>query len=326
MRAQIGSPTARNLAAILKRLKFVRDIGIGAELADRVHPHRFRQLARESAVAPSFLLSDYSLRRRRATISARLIDLEQSLPDAAVTMFNKQTASLFARAMVRQRRGYAAKAGDVGRLMRAFGATIGAIADAREEGGDVLAAVEERVGIATLLSLRPQVDEIAGLADEDLLVRAADKYMTLRRYAPAFLDAFTFRASRREPALAAVETLRELNQSGRKQVPPDAPMPFSAKWKKLIKRADGTIDRRLYETAAVATVRDRLNSGDVWIEGTRNYRPFDEYLLPRAEVPAVAANSGCRQARPTTSPGDPSYSTGGCGASRARSGAERWKA
>lgn len=137
LRDAAGAPTARNLSALLKRLKFVRDIGIDAELADRIHPHRFRQLAREGAVAPSFLLSDYSLRRRRATIAARLIDLEQSLADAAVAMFGKQTASLFARAKVRQRRGYAAKAGDVGRLMRAFGATIGAIADAREEGSDV---------------------------------------------------------------------------------------------------------------------------------------------------------------------------------------------
>ncbi len=64
LRDAAGAPTARNLATLLKRLKFVRDIGVGAELADRIHPHRFRQLAREGAVAPSFRLSDYSLRRR----------------------------------------------------------------------------------------------------------------------------------------------------------------------------------------------------------------------------------------------------------------------
>lgn len=49
------------------------------------------------------------------------------------------------------------------------------------------------------------------------------------------------------------------------------------------------IDRRLYETAVLATLRDRLRSGDLWIDGSRHYRRFDAYLLPRAEVPAAAA-------------------------------------
>ena len=35
---------------------------------------------------------------------------------------------------------------------------------------------------------------------------------------------------------------------------------------------------------AAATLRDRLRSGDVWIERTRNYQRFDEYLLPPADV------------------------------------------
>jgi hypothetical protein len=52
------------------------------------------------------------------------------------------------------------------------------------------------------------------------------------------------------------------------------------------------IDRRLYETAVIATLRDRLRSGDLWIDGSRNYQRFDTYLLPRAEVPAAAATLG----------------------------------
>ena len=39
----------------------------------------------------------------------------------------------------------------------------------------------------------------------------------------------------------------------------------------------------------MATLRDRLRSGDLWIDGSRNYRRFDAYLLPRSEVPAAAA-------------------------------------
>ncbi len=40
-------------------------------------------------MAPAFLLSGYSVLRRRATVVAQLVDLECRLNDAAVDMFNK---------------------------------------------------------------------------------------------------------------------------------------------------------------------------------------------------------------------------------------------
>jgi hypothetical protein len=53
------SPSARNLIGILARLSYVRAINIDARLAERIHERRYRQLLREGAVAPAFLLSDY---------------------------------------------------------------------------------------------------------------------------------------------------------------------------------------------------------------------------------------------------------------------------
>ena len=145
--------------------------------------------------------------------------------------------------------------------------------------------------------------------------------MTFRRFAPAFLEAFRFRAAGgRDGALAAVKLLQELNRTGRREVPADAPRPFSKAWKSLVGSGAKT-DRRLYETAVISTLRDRLRSGDLWIDGARNYRRFDAYLLPRAEVPAAAAppRPARRRARPTWREGASSW-TGGCAASPARSG------
>ena len=49
---------------------------------------------------------------------------------------------------------------------------------------------------------------------------------------------------------------------------------------------------RLFQTAVLATLRDRLRSGDVWVERSANYRRFDSYLLPPDAVPAIAAKLG----------------------------------
>ena len=42
-------------------------------------------------------------------------------------------------------------------------------------------------------------------------------------------------------------------------------MPFRKEWKRLVTE-EGRPDRRLYETAVFATLRDKLRSGDVWVE------------------------------------------------------------
>jgi len=60
-------------------------------------------------------------------------------------------------------------------------------------------------------------------------------------------------------------------------------LPFRKEWRRLVTET-GKPNRRLYETAVLATLRNRLRSGDVWVERSSNYRRFDSYLLP---VPAV---------------------------------------
>ncbi|EDP62690.1 transposase Tn3 [alpha proteobacterium BAL199] len=285
------SPSTGNLNDLLDRLAYVRDIGLDPSIADLVHEYRFRQFVREGSVAPAFLLSDYAQNRRRATLAAVMLDLETRIADAAISMFDKLVGSLFTRARRGQERRYQATTRDVGQLMRLFGRTIDALTAARDSDDDPVALVDEAVGWHRLLAARPQVEALAELTGEDMLVAAAGKYATLRRFAPAFLAAFTFKASAGGKTLIkAVELLRDLNRRNRRQVPDDAPMPFRGRrWRQLV-REGGTIDRRLYETAVLATLRDGLRAGDVWVDGTRNYRRFDAYLLPKQQAAAAAAD------------------------------------
>jgi len=50
-------------------------------------------------------------------------------------------------------------------------------------------------------------------------------------------------------------------------------------WRRLI-FANGAADRRLYETAVLATLRDKLRDSNIWVAGGRDYRAFENYLLP----------------------------------------------
>ncbi len=283
------APTAANINGLLERLRYVRGIGIHPVVGGAIPEFRFAQFVREGGVAPAFLLSDYSVNRRRATLTAAVIDLEARLADAAIQMFDRLIGGMFTRARRGRERRYQDSIQSVGQLMRLFGATITALDEAVQNGGDPLELIDEAVGWHRLVAAKAQVDALADLAGEDALVTATERYATLRRLSPAFLDTFTFKASGTGTALIkAIDVIRDANTRKSRDLPDGVPLPFpNRQWKRLITES-GRIDRRRYEIAIMATLRDRLRAGDVWIEGTRNYQRFDAYLLGRRDAAKVA--------------------------------------
>jgi TnpA family transposase len=286
------SPKADNLRLLLDRLRTVRDIDLPAGAAARLHDDRFQQFIREGRISDAHQIGRYAAHRRRAILVATLIDLEARLTDAVLDMADKLIGGLFARARKAKERRYVTSTKGVGRLMRLFHDTIEALGAAQKSERDGFVVVDETVGWVKLLRVQGEVKELANLADEDPLHGAADRYLTLRKFAPELIEALEFKAARSsDPTLSAIRLLQDLNHSGKRDIPPDAPMPFRKDWKRLVAEG-GQPNRRLYETAVFATLRDKLRSGDVWVERSSNYRRFDSYLLPPSAVPAIATELG----------------------------------
>jgi hypothetical protein len=141
--------------------------------------------------------------------------------------------------------------------------------------------LDREIGWPRLVQARVDVEALATTAEADPLLGAAERYSWVRRYAPALLEAFTFRSARaHDPLLTAIELLRQLNRDDRCGLPTKVPLGhLKEKVRKLI-AADGKRDRRLWEIATLAVLRDRLRSGDVWVEGGRAFRPLEAQLMP----------------------------------------------
>lgn len=123
-----------------------------------------------------------------------MIELEVRLIDAALDIADRMIGGSFTRGGNTKKRVYAATTRDVGRLMRMFSQTIDALSLAQDGNVDSFTAVDASVGWQKLLAAQPQVTAISDLADEDPLVRAADHWVTVRKFAPALLDAISFEA------------------------------------------------------------------------------------------------------------------------------------
>jgi TnpA family transposase len=292
LRDSSGAAKAEVIRGLLGRLSLIRSLEINAGAENGIHQDRYAQLAKEGRATPAHLLARYAPRRRHAILVVAMIDLERRLTDAVLDMADRIIGACFTRGGNAKQRQYSATTGDVGRLMRLFRATIDALETAQDGTIDAFDAVDQAVGWTQLLRARPQVEGIARLAEEDPLIRAADRWTTLRKFVPALLEAIEFKAGRGSAEiLKAINLLKELSRAGKRDIPADAPMPFRKEWKNLIKAGEKP-DRRLWETAVMAHVRNKLRSGDVWVEKSANYRRFDNYLLPTAKVPPVQKDLG----------------------------------
>jgi hypothetical protein len=160
------APEADHIHELLDRLKLVGGIGLLPEITNRITEERLRQFAREGHAS-----------------------------DAVLDMADKLVGGFFAKARNTTCRRYAASAGKVGRLMHLSHGTINALVAAQAAKSDAFDAVDNAVGWPKSLSARGEVAELANLADEDPLVRAADRWKTLQAsFSCAGLACLTFPA------------------------------------------------------------------------------------------------------------------------------------
>jgi TnpA family transposase len=94
---------------------------------------------------------------------------------------------------------------------------------------------------------------------------------------------FTFQSARRhDPLLAAISLLKRLHAEKRRTLPDRVPVTHLSQTDRRSILGQEKPDRRLYEIATLAALRDRLRSADIWVDGSRSFRPIDEHLMPRA--------------------------------------------
>ena len=275
------APRQRNLVEVVERLEAVRKLGVGADREKRIHRARYAAIARESAIVSAQHLSRFDTARRLATLAVFAREMEAILTDAALAMFDKMLGSVFRRADRAYKDNVVDRAKTLDASARALLGMAKAMLAAKDRGEDQVAAVERALGWERLKTLVSETEAAVADTRPDNLGEVVERYASVRRMSPVILGAFSFRSwKENDPLLAALDVVRELHASGAKKLPPHPPTSFLRPvWRKLVK-TDVEIDRKAYEVAVMMALRERLQSGDVWVEGSRAFRAFDDFLLP----------------------------------------------
>ena len=210
-------------------------------------------------------------------------EMEAVLTDAAVTMFDKLMGLTFRKAEKLHNERTVSRAKVLGISARMFVIAGKALIAAHAARADIVEAIDKSIGWERFIATVTEAESVIADMHDDDLTEVVERYPTIRKVVLPFLIAFRFRSWQADdPILAALDILRELHASGQRSLPARVPMAFLSKpWRRFL-RQDGAIDRQTYEIATIVHLRDRLRAGDIWVEGSRAFRAFDDFLLPLA--------------------------------------------
>ena len=160
--------------------------------AGRIHAARLGRLIDEGAIMTVQHIADLEPARRTAILVAQAATWRPGSPTRRSPCSRNTWARLFSKARNRDERRFQATRRDVAKALLLFRRTIAALRHAKETGEDGVAVVDREIGMEQLDGVLPVIGAVADVADQDILVTAAERYSVLRRFSPRFLAAFDF--------------------------------------------------------------------------------------------------------------------------------------
>ena len=281
LRQAPGKSNAKHVLLHIDRLKAIEALALPESIDRLIHQNRLLKLAREGGQMVAKDLSKFEPTRRYATLVAMVVEARATLIDEIVNLHDRIVGKIFSKAKrihgdQLQQSGKAIHA-----KLRQYLNIGQALVSAKQVGNDPFKAIEQILPWDEFEKSLKEIELLAKRDTFDSLYLVNDSYITLRKYTPEMLAILKLKAA---PAaldiMAAIGTLKDMNERQARKVPEGAPESFIPnRWKNLV-MTDKGIDKRYYELCVLSELKGALRSGDIWVQGSRQFKDFDDYLIP----------------------------------------------
>ena len=287
---------ARPLIEILDKIAIVRSTLECIGTLPPAFGPRLALMAKEGLLYTSQAFQQMGADRRHTVMIATLRELEATLTDGALSMFQ----SLVARANLRARKRLEetiALTAEQGRTRLArIADVLEALVITAREGGDIASAVTE---IATLDIIEDDATTIRRSlrpGRPDIISELPREYPIFRQIGSRFLSSFAFQGNRAaKPLLDAIAVLAKIGGDKRRRLPDTIPLAhIERRWRRHV-FTNGSIDRTCYELSTYFGLANALASGSVWVPTSRIHRSLGDLLAnDKADTNTLPAQPSTR--------------------------------
>lgn len=301
LKAAPKSASVKSIKAVLDRLKVVRKIGLPTSMRQNISVSALDRLAGEGLRITVQNLRRMASPRLWAVLSAACLRLEEQLTDLALDMFDKLLGRSFRRAEQQSSDKASKLLMEIIHPLHFLKIFCREALTARLQTGD-LNGMLDTANWDQIEDATSAIETALGDGKPDKYTELIGKYQTARQFAPLILRGFSFGgAASAASLLRAVDLLRIMYDANKRSLPDNPPTGFIRKvWRPFVFPEPGVVNRQAYELCVFFELRDRLRAGDVWVEGSRQRRNFDDRLIPRATFEILRAEGSL----PISAPAD----------------------
>ncbi|AJA46824.1 transposase [Clostridium pasteurianum DSM 525 = ATCC 6013] len=278
-----GQSTPNAFLEVIKRLDRIRDLKLDLNI-ESVHPNRIRQLSRLGSKYEPYSFRRFEDNKRYAMLALYLYDLSQTLVDLAIDIHDRQINIFLSKGRKEQESIQKQNGKFLNEKVIQFVDIGAALIKAKNESLDPFETIEAVMPWDKIIKSVEEAKNLARPINYDYIDLLDKRYSQLRKYTPALLKHLQFSSTNKslESLIDALDVINKVNETGKRKLPEDVPSDFiSNRWNKYVFEPDGNINRHYYEIAAYTELKNRIRSGDIAVNGSRNYKNFDEYLLSK---------------------------------------------
>ena len=285
LKLPIGFPSPDTFLKLAEKIEFLKEFNLNFSLLKEFNTNRLLQLYRIASRYEPQAFREFKENKRYALLTIFLLNLSKDLIDKAFEIHDRQMLNLFSKGRKAQEELQKSNGKKLNEKIIHFTNIGKALINAKEKGLDPFKSIEACMEWDSFISSVNEADNLIRPADYDYLDLLEKKFYFLRRYTPKFLDILDFKSTEgKESLIQGIKLLKEINKTGKRKVPSDAPTNFiSKRWEKYVFENDKNINRHYYEMAILSELREHIRSGDISILGSRQHMDFEDYLLSKSE-------------------------------------------
>jgi TnpA family transposase len=275
-----GHSSPYTFLKVIEKLEYIRKIELKVN-TEAIHPNRLRQLSKICERYKPYVLRRFPENKRYAILVAYLISLSQDLTDQAFEIHHRQILTLQNKGRKAQDELQRKNGKSINEKVVHFANLGSALIKAKEDNIDPFVAIESIMPWDKVVESVKEANDLLRPIDYDYLDLLDKKFNHLRKYTPTLIQSLKFKSVKSsEPLIKALDTIHEMNKAGKRKLPDNPPLDFiSKRWKKYVYEKDGSINRHYYEMAVLTELCNNVKSGNVWIEGSKQHKDFNEYII-----------------------------------------------
>lgn len=237
-------------------------------------------------------LPDY---KRYSILLVFLRESWYTLTDDVLTMYDGYWEHSLARARRAYEEYQQRVAANKDRALQQMGKVVSIVLDEEQVPAELVrSAVYDQISREDLRLAWEAVESLLFPTRHSQLTFLAHRYSLFKQFTPNLLSQIQFQHGFQEDDFpAALQLLIDLQSGKRRKLATPVPLQFvKPSWKKFILMETGELERKSYELCILATLRDRLRSGDVFVELSYQYADLNSYLIPPSEWKSLRLEIG----------------------------------